>query len=698
MYKNLLKTSMLSLFLINSVHLNTYSENSEQNVHIITEKDQGKSEGYKDLVHSSFVQPMVQFKNGKPIVNSKIDFKEIISQVDMTYAKSKFQDIMEEFEIESEKFNKSNNSDEKKGLRAVLNSNEYRAQYHIRKLNNYQKQLTDKGWEFKPFEGLTGYIHGGHAKEDEAGFIGFNKDKSILTINWHGSRNGEDWKANLDGVKTPVEELGGMEVHRGFWNRVKASLQQIDIILDEYMKTLTEEQRKNVIVVNTGHSQGAALSTLTQLYLITKWAPKYFGENYKNDEANHIQGLHLSCPRSVAEEFIEKANKIIGAQNFIRYNVHGDIVPLVAMRATATETLKGILKTALMLKDNKEKRQEYIESAKKLPVIGKYVDEYVSKAEHYINENKTDLETYLELPQIKDTIKEYEGKPEKFVEHMTGYGDLGTLALIYFPEALNTSLEQSAGHFWTRLKNNYKLYKEGKEEFYNIRMKMIGDIIFSNLAPFHGGSTVEGTDNDSAGGAFEPNIFSADLAKHIQQGSEHEKNKENSGTKNEDSIANLLKKAEHLPKLAEQLPDLVKNIGEAKDAFKISTSDKLLIGLKQGFWGIGNFATKFCTFGYVNLNKQWAHDLASDIQNVVFKIVGQLIKNNNISLDSEIVKGLETVVRISLSHMVEKSSFADLQLMLEVLMKSQEMDKKGIEISKEIVKQETDKKSEEELF
>ncbi len=88
-----------------------------------------------------------------------------------------------------------------------------------------QKEFVRLGWILKVFKGKTGYKpefgdEAGSYVDDDRGIVAYDQNTRTFVVCYHGSRNQDDWKTNLDGKKIKASEagllLGDIEVHRGF--------------------------------------------------------------------------------------------------------------------------------------------------------------------------------------------------------------------------------------------------------------------------------------------------------------------------------------------------------------------------------------------------------------------------------------------------------------------------------------------------
>lgn len=215
-------------------------------------------------------------------------------------------------------------------------------------MEEYLAALTQDGWEVKSVSGRSGKDN---RIEDNPGFVAYNKSKNIMTVVMRGSQTkadeekSADWEVNFDGEMIDTS-IG--KVHRGFYNKSMAVAPRIVEAMEEFMKELTPDQKKNIRVIFTGHSQGAALASfLLPLTIDIFKTKKTFGPNFDNAQQNVFMGYLISAPRVYGDEKGQDwIHTLTGKDNIIRQNVTGNLindpVPVGSPGRTLTNLLKLI--------------------------------------------------------------------------------------------------------------------------------------------------------------------------------------------------------------------------------------------------------------------------------------------------------------------------------------------------------------------
>lgn len=224
---------------------------------------------------------------------------------------------------------------------------------NINRSNGHFKDLKENGgWEWKVIEGKTGYksITGSDRAyvPDDRGFVAYQKSTNTIIVVYHGSRNEKDWDTNFDGQAVTALDVGlklpdNPLLHRGFGHAVASCEQQVKDAIRDFVREHEEENkgnRKDLNIYVTGHSQGAAVASISFMDLAINLGKELFGEGYKNAEKNNFKGIFFSAPRSFARRFGEVYNKSlallneeVGADNMMRQNVYGDPVPHASKKA-----------------------------------------------------------------------------------------------------------------------------------------------------------------------------------------------------------------------------------------------------------------------------------------------------------------------------------------------------------------------------
>lgn len=188
----------------------------------------------------------------------------------------------------------------------------------------YKKEDQPNDWDISVLSGKTGQYF-----NDAPGVLVFNRKKSILIIGLHGTANLKDWISNFDFIKATNKEhqleIPGA-LHRGFSIKVSQFRKSLKKEMAKIWTALSKEERSNLIVFITGHSQGGALAHLTG-ELMVKFFENQYGEEFKNTIYNKVQLFRLSSPRTTGDDissyYLESR---IGRQNDISQYVGGDVV------------------------------------------------------------------------------------------------------------------------------------------------------------------------------------------------------------------------------------------------------------------------------------------------------------------------------------------------------------------------------------
>lgn len=205
----------------------------------------------------------------------------------------------------------------------------------------------EQGWEIKPFSGFTGK---NNRVEDIPGFVAYNYKTNQFSIAIRGSQTKDDeiksadWEVNFDNkmIKTSHGQM-----HRGFYQRTTAMIDDITTQLKSFYKDMSIEDRKNARIIVTGHSQGAAIATLVSAMLSENLKNDLMlGKDFDNRKSNTIVSYLLSAPRVGDQNSREWIQSTVGKENIIRQNVTGgflaDPVPSGSPGKTMTRLLSMI--------------------------------------------------------------------------------------------------------------------------------------------------------------------------------------------------------------------------------------------------------------------------------------------------------------------------------------------------------------------
>jgi hypothetical protein len=182
----------------------------------------------------------------------------------------------------------------------------YAAYCPVRKIEKWNCKWCQHNETVKDFETVKVYESDG-----ERVFIGFNKEYEQIVISFRGSSDIPNWIENLQAEQVSYPYCKGCDVHKGFY---QTWLAMKDVVLQEtwalHLKYPTYD------IVNTGHSLGAAVSTLSSV------------EVKMNVTASaKVYNWNLGSPRvgnkKFADWYLDEAG-IVHSQRVVHYK---DIVP-----------------------------------------------------------------------------------------------------------------------------------------------------------------------------------------------------------------------------------------------------------------------------------------------------------------------------------------------------------------------------------
>jgi|GEM_PF-2750687 len=369
------------------------------------------------------------------------------------------------------------------------------------------------GWELKAFEGKSGYKRalgnpGDSWVDDDRGFVAFHRATNTITVIYHGSRDGSDWEANFDGRQvhastTGLNLPGDVKVHRGFANIVESCKDNVARLISEFHASIEESKKMQTQILLIGHSLGAALATLSTAELVYNLGLQLFGKDFNNVKSNNFKGFYLSAPKAFGKAGVDMANEIVGHDNMMRQNVHGDPVPVAALKK-----VEARLKSVLEWVQGDRKRGET--GISRIPLVGKWLEDA--------------LFNVLEKPQFDIFLKE---NLEDALEAVSGYHSVGHLALDGTGDALKRMLwpatkalaGRTAANFvgmvkgyWGALVGN-DVPNPGITGFIG---NTAYDIVVTGVSPLHNGTTCE-----AEGGAFDKDLPSKKTDLLLKQGQDH---------------------------------------------------------------------------------------------------------------------------------------------------------------------------------
>lgn len=154
---------------------------------------------------------------------------------------------------------------------------------------------------------------------DTQGVVGVMPSQSTIYVAYRGSTSIQDWLDNLDDLKTSYPYCDNCEVHKGFYKTEQA---QYPLVKSYVADLLLKYPTYKVII--SGHSLGAALSTLVAMDLVAD----------KTVPASSIRVFNFGSPRIGNDEFAYYTSKTLLDHN--RNTHHKDIVPHVPMHERFT--------------------------------------------------------------------------------------------------------------------------------------------------------------------------------------------------------------------------------------------------------------------------------------------------------------------------------------------------------------------------
>lgn len=207
-----------------------------------------------------------------------------------------------------------------------------------------------KHWNIKSFKAIRGFFF----QDPKAGFVAYiNSDREFLppalqhqagplmVIVFHGSINNADWFTNYQVNKTNLVEPEYKSLntigyaHSGFVRKYMSASDQVMSLVDERLKLMSPEERRQLKIYVTGHSQGAGLAQLATVHLVQYLRvnhPDLLDGGKTNVNVNRVNGWFLGAPavfdESIGKKFVEDI--IVGRHNMIRQNIRGDVVPNLA--------------------------------------------------------------------------------------------------------------------------------------------------------------------------------------------------------------------------------------------------------------------------------------------------------------------------------------------------------------------------------
>lgn len=435
-----------------------------------------------------------------------------------------------------------------------------------------QQEFIRNGWILKVFQGKTGYKpeFGDEAAsyvDDNRGIVAYDPSTHSFVICYHGSRNADDWKTNLDGKRIKASDagllLGDIEVHRGFAFAAASCTASICSAVDEILATGISTVDLNFW--GTGHSQGAGVVALGLADLALRLGRRFYGPGFDNKVRNIFKGLLLSSPRAVAAAFLDAYHDILGSHNLIRQNVDIDPVPVSSLREA------GPLKTVAQAGGKVVTFANTVVSP--VMTVGGFIDRHTGlftaagKTISFADRGIMAASKVSDFAPVKTVFSFIPGAPTAWalyqharnavmtankvsavvsavvddprmvgvravfeekeagdaIESLSGYAGVGQLALDPTAEverrAIWPSLKAWAGRVFTNTVGLFKTRTRFNGQPASVDALIaysVKDLVKTLFAPVHYGSTVNG-----ASGSFDPNVVGTNLDGMLENGRAH---------------------------------------------------------------------------------------------------------------------------------------------------------------------------------
>ncbi|MBX9804332.1 MAG: lipase family protein [Alphaproteobacteria bacterium] len=235
-------------------------------------------------------------------------------------------------------------------------------------------ELEEQGW--KLIAGMTGLEGMSSYFGDLSGLVYYNKLKRLIAVVYHGTSTIDDgvgagWTTNINvpiinprAIKSKTaagDSLHALDmagsVHKGFAHKYVTTQEDLLEIITRFLakKEVTQEERENLRIVFTGHSQGAALGNLALYDMAVNHGADLFGLGFDNHKDPRFYGYFLSAPRVGNKAYVDTLHAVVGEECIIRQNLHGDPVPVALGKSPTKWLLPSVypfLKETLNYKDS----------------------------------------------------------------------------------------------------------------------------------------------------------------------------------------------------------------------------------------------------------------------------------------------------------------------------------------------------------
>ena len=242
------------------------------------------------------------------------------------------------------------------------------------KLDRLESRVTDisislvrDGWN--GFTNLYGATGASNQELDATCVASYNPSRNLVLIAFHGSRNGSkiplwndgrgDWGANYESTPQTASSLGiqympaELTLHSGFGKNFQSAQESIFGYLDRTLRDLDESRRQQTWVIITGHSKGAAVSSIAAPVI------KSYLMSRQETQGVNVGAILLSAPRAFHSDDSRRwVHETLGKRNILRINVHGDPVPLVPLQRQGYRSI-GMLVLDQITQTNERAKRAY---------------------------------------------------------------------------------------------------------------------------------------------------------------------------------------------------------------------------------------------------------------------------------------------------------------------------------------------------
>ncbi|OIN84963.1 lipase family protein [Francisella sp. TX07-6608] len=179
-------------------------------------------------------------------------------------------------------------------------------------------------------------------KHELSGIILYDKEKNRMSIIFAGSKSSHDWLNNFKAwssegdIKNSILIPGG--IHKGVMDMYKNDYDSIySYFMNFFANYNSNENKKPLTIVVSGHSLGGALSTLMAYQIKTAILPKALEQNTYLKAADFkntlVQNITFGAPRFVSKEGAAAIESVLGKGNILRIWNAYDIVPSIMLGA-----------------------------------------------------------------------------------------------------------------------------------------------------------------------------------------------------------------------------------------------------------------------------------------------------------------------------------------------------------------------------